>query len=207
MVLMFRKWVFPSFKRRWYGKYYDEFQGDYQTGFYRDGVSFTYNKIMSFATRLIDEGKALEYAINADWDTMLDSEKENVRRFTTEFGILLTVVALSAVLSRLDSGDDDDELVLKNIDYQLFRLQTDLMFYFNPRDAFRILQSPIPSTSIIRSATNLLDQIFNPTEKFQKGRWKDHYKIEKRVYDLIPVIRQIYRARDIITERELLELR
>lgn len=210
LLLNFRKWIYPTFGRRFSKEYYDEYGQTFSKGFYRDGGQFYYNKVMSFFERMRDEAKALEYAEKADWATMTEDEKANVKRFTTEMSIFFTGLALQTMISAALSGyDDKDEyayMVLSHLDYQIFRLSTDISFYFNPSSFFKIVQSPIPSSSVIKGWSNLLETLLNPTEKFEKGDWKGEYKVKKRVMDLLPIVRQIYRLRNIDDEKQLLSI-
>ena len=210
LALMFRKWIFTSFKRRMGGKYYDEYGQTFSKGFYRDGGAFYYNKVRSFFERFHDEAKALELAEKADWDTMTEAEKANVKRFTTEMSVLIGSIVLQSVVgAALDGADDDDDistLALMHIDYQLYRLSTDISFYFNPASFMKIVQSPIPSSSVIRSISNFLESCLHPLEKFETGDWKGEYKIKKRALDLLPIVRQIYRLRNIEDEKQLLSI-
>lgn len=210
LALMFRKWIFTSFKRRMGGKYYDEYGQTFSKGFYRDGGAFYYNKVRSFFERFHDEAKALELAEKADWDTMTEAEKANVKRFTTEMSVLIGSIVLQSIVgAALDGADDDDDistLALMHIDYQLYRLSTDISFYFNPASFMKIVQSPIPSSSVIRSISNFLESCLHPLEKFETGDWKGEYKIKKRALDLLPIVRQIYRLRNIEDEKQLLSI-
>lgn len=47
--------------------------------------------------------------------------------------------------------------------------------------------------------------IKDPTEKYVRGEWKDHYKLEKQFFDLLPIARQLYRYQDIANEMTLLQ--
>ena len=80
-------------------------------------------------------------------------------------------------------------------------------FYYNPRNMLKIIQSPFPSSSSIKSISNLIDQMLNPLDRYERGPWKDHLKLEKRLYDLLPVVRQLYRARDIENEYNILNMK
>lgn len=62
-------------------------------------------------------------------------------------------------------------------------------FYWNIRDMFKIVQSPFPSTSSIKSIYGLLDAVINPLDRYERGPWEGHLKLEKKVYDLMPVVR------------------
>ena len=170
---------------------------------------FYYNKVRSFFSRFIDEAKALELAEKADWDTLLEDEKANIRRFTTDICMYMLMMALGTLVgSAIDDEDDDDiKNILSNIDYQLFRLQTDITFYINPMSTFRIIQSPLPSTSVVTSTAKLIESFTEPTKKYERGPKKGEYVIKERVSDLIPLVRQIYRYRDIADEKAMLSIR
>lgn len=205
LALMFRKWIVPTWRKRFDGLYYDNVMQDYREGYYRTGGRFYANSVKKFFYKLIDETKAAEIAINADWHNLTEQEKANVRRMTTEIVITATLALLYSVIKHY--ADDDDDKFLDNIAYQFYRLRTDMGFYYNPRDMLKIIQSPFPSSSSIKSISNLFDQILNPLDRYERGPWEDHLKLEKRLYDLLPVVRQLYRARDIENEYNILNMK
>lgn len=205
LALMFRKWIIPTWRKRFDGLYYDNVMQDYREGYYRTGGRFLANNVKKFFYRLSDESKAAEIAINADWHNLTEYEKANVRRFATEATVFSTLVILYSIVKGW--ADDDDDKFLDNIAYQLYRLRTDMGFYWNIRDMFKIVQSPFPSTSSIKSIYGLLDAVINPLDRYERGPWEGHLKLEKKVYDLMPVVRQLYRARDIENEYNILNMK
>lgn len=208
LALMFRKWIVPGIKRRWQKEYYDNVVEDWKEGYYHTGARFVKNKVGSFFMKYRDEAKALEMAANADWSTMTEVEKSNVKRFGVDAAFLTMSIILTAILSNLRREEDDEDmkLIWSNLAYQTYRLKTDITFFFNPADAMKIIQSPIPSTSLLKSFVNLSTQIFtDPLATYTRGEWKDHFKIEKQVFDMIPVARQLYRYSEIGTEMDLLK--
>lgn len=208
LALMFRKWIIPGIRRRYSTEYYDNVIDDWQEGYYRTGARFIKNKVGSFFMKYKDEARALEMASSADWSTMTEFEKYNVKRFAIDAAFLTAAIILTAVLTKLKDDDDDEDMKIfwSNMAYQTYRLKTDIAFFFNPADAFKIVQSPIPSSSLIKSFTNFMGQIIkDPTEKYVRGEWKDHYKLEKQFFDLLPIARQLYRYQDIANEMTLLQ--
>lgn len=163
------------------------------------------NYVKQFFYKLVDESKAAEIAITADWHNLTEMEKQNVRRFGTEISIFATLCVLYSLLKTW--ADDEDSVFIDNLAYQAYRLRTDMGFYTRPRDMMKIIQSPFPSTSAIKSLSNLLDSVLHPLDKYERGPWKDHYKIEKRIYDMTPIVRQLYRARDIENEYNILNMK
>lgn len=208
LVLMFRKWIWTTGKRRWAKEYYDEYGQTFSKGYYRDGGAYYYNKIRGFFERFIDEAKALEYAEKADWDTMTEAEKANVKRFTTEICLFMALTVMGMLLNEYKPDDDDSVMaqVFNNLDYQIFRLSTDMTFYISPASFMKIVQSPLPSSSVLKNVSNFIEALFTPTARFEKGDWKGELKIKKRAMDLIPLVRQIYRLRNIEDEKQLLSI-
>lgn len=208
LALMFRKWIIPGIRRRYSTEYYDNVIDDWQEGYYRTGARFIKNKVGSFFMKYKDEARALEMASSADWSTMTEFEKYNVKRFAIDAAFLTAAIILTAVLTKLKDDDDDEDMKIfwSNMAYQTYRLKTDIAFFFNPADALKIVQSPIPSSSLIKSFTNFIGQIIkDPTEKYVRGEWEDHYKLEKQFFDLLPIARQLYRYQDIANEMTLLQ--
>lgn len=208
LVLMFRKWIWTTGKRRWAKEYYDEYGQTFSKGYYRDGGAYYYNKIRGFFERFVDEAKALEYAEKADWDTMTEAEKANVKRFTTEICLFMALTVMGMLLNEYKPDDDDSVMaqVFNHLDYQIFRLSTDMTFYISPASFMKIVQSPLPSSSVLKSVSNFIEALFTPTARFEKGDWKGELKIKKRAMDLIPLVRQIYRLRNIEDEKQLLSI-
>lgn len=208
LVLMFRKWIWTTGKRRWAKEYYDEYGQTFSKGYYRDGGAYYYNKIRGFFERFIDEAKALEYAEKADWDTMTEAEKANVKRFTTEICLFVALTVMGMLLNEYKPDDDDSVMaqVFNHLDYQIFRLSTDMTFYISPASFMKIVQSPLPSSSVLKSVSNFIEALFTPTARFEKGDWKGELKIKKRAMYLIPLVRQIYRLRNIEDEKQLLSI-
>lgn len=205
LALMFRKWIVPSWRKRWDCMYYDNVTQSYKEGYYKTGGTYAFNKVKWFFYKLTDEAKAAEIAITADWHNLTEMEKQNVRRFATEMAITATLFILYNVLKGY--ADDEDSVFIDNLAYQAYRLRLDMGFYYDFTATMKIVQSPFPSTSAVKSISNLFDSIWNPLDKYERGPWKDHYKIEKRMYDLMPVVRQLYRARDIENEYNILNMK
>lgn len=205
LALMFRKWIVPSWRKRWDCMYYDNVTQSYKEGYYKTGGTYAFNKVKWFFYKLTDEAKAAEIAITADWHNLTEMEKQNVRRFRTEVAITLALLILYNILKGY--ADDEDDKFIDNLAYQAYRLRLDMGFYYDFTAAMKIVQSPFPSTSSVRSFANLFESILDPTAKYERGSWKGHYKIEKRIYDLLPIVRQLYRARDIENEYNILNMK
>lgn len=236
LALMFRKWIVPSWRKRYDHMYFDNVTMDWKEGYYRTAGRVGVQRVKYFFYKLRNEAKAMEIAAVSDWSNLTEMEKQNVKRFGTEMTILLAVTLLYAALSDWDDDDDKkgkygggqfggsgagsvfgpskkvkkgistEDLILRNISYQAFRLSTDMGFYWNVFDMMKIVQSPIPSTSVFKGFGNMMDAVFD-WEPYERGPWKGHYKMEKAVYNMVPIVRQLYRARDIENEFNILNMK
>lgn len=236
LALMFRKWIVPSWRKRYDHLYFDNVTMDWKEGYYRTAGRWGAQKAQYFFYKLKNEAKAMEIAATADWSSLTEMEKQNVKRFATEMSIMIAVSLLYAALSDWDDDDkkkgkygggrlggggagstfgpvkkvkkgiSTEDLILRNISYQAFRLSTDMGFYWSVFDMMKIVQSPIPSTSVFKGFGNMWDAMFD-WEPYERGPWKGHYKMEKAVYNMIPIVRQLYRARDIENEFNILNMK
>ena len=237
LALMFRKWIVPSWRKRYDTLYFDNVTMDWKEGYYRTAGRIGVQRVQYFFYKLRNEAKAMEIAAVSDWSNLTEMEKQNIKRAGTEAAIMAAMWILYAALSDWDDDDNKkkgkygggrlggggagstfgpvkkikkglsvQDLIIQNIAYQAFRLKTDMGFYTNPLDMMKIVQSPIPSTSVFKGVGNLIDATFD-WQPYERGPWKGHYKMEKAVYNMVPIVRQLYRARDIENEFNILNMK
>lgn len=188
-ALMFRKFMYPGFEKR-YGKLkYNEFLEDYTEGSYRQFGRF-------FKT-IAKDLKNLEFAlIKEKFDTLLPREQANIIRALTEWSFALAAIGISgALLGALEGAEDDEKWALALATYQARRLRSELLFFtLAPSEVMNILVSPAASISTIQNMTEFMAQlVFNPFERYERGDWKGELKLTKDVVNLTPVVRQWYR--------------
>ena len=75
LALMFRKWIVPSWRKRWDTMYYDNVMQTYKEGYYRTGGAYASNTVKRFFYKLTDESKAAEIAITTDWNNLTELER------------------------------------------------------------------------------------------------------------------------------------
>ena len=92
---------------------------------------------------------------------------------------------------------DEDEQWKAFMSYQLYRFIAELRFFSSPSEAMKILRSPAASMSTIEGLFEILVQMFNITEMYEKGPWQGKPKINRDVVNMVPVVRQYYRIRDL----------
>jgi hypothetical protein len=89
MAFMFRKFIIPGFKRRWGSRAYIERLDDFVEG--------NYITTGRFLRRLFSEMIHFKFEIGANWNSMTDHEKANVRRTITEVSFLIMSIILSNI--------------------------------------------------------------------------------------------------------------
>ena len=212
MAYMFRKFVIPGFKRRWGKKQYIERLGDFVEGNYITSGKFIGsvghhifgktedNSELAFFARLMDNLSHFRFALwAAEWESLSDHEKANIRRTISELAFLTVALVIASIAGKqLADDDDDDEFFWAFISYQMLRFKAELLFYSPKLDeAMSILRSPMASMSVIENIIKLTGQIFDPMEVYENGPYKGRPKIFKTLMDMTPVQRQFYRLKNI----------
>jgi hypothetical protein len=192
MGFMFRKFVVPGFKRRWGKKDYVERLGDFVEGNYITTGRFFHQlgrDLIQFKFDLMAE----------DWKNLSDHEKANVKRTLTELTALTMAIILAnvAIAAIKEIDDDDEERMWSFMAYQALRLKAELLFFVSPGDMWDIMRSPMASMSVVENIFKLFGQMMTPADRYERGPWKGHLKIEKTLTNLTPGYRQFYRIRDI----------
>jgi hypothetical protein len=191
MAYMFRKFVFPGYKRRWAKEAYIERLEDFVEGSYRSTADFMKN--------LGEDFIKLKFSLLAEnWDELTDHQKANVRRTITEAAfVTLAIVVARFALAKVDDIDDEgDERYWAFVAYQAARLKAELLFFISPKEAMSILRSPAASISMVENIIKLFGQMGAMRDVYERGPWKGKPKIHKTLANLTPAFRQIYRIRD-----------
>jgi len=191
--IMFRKFGYPGFKRRWGKKYYNEILEVHMEGAYS-----TFNR---FALNFFKDWKRFSLAVASEnWSAMHPEERANIRRTTYEVLFLLGITLSATALLGIASEDDDKESsrwFLDTSSYLALRLAAELRFFWDPFAAMQILRSPAASLSSIEYVTDFMQQLlFHPTEQYSReGPYK--YKLTKKFIKTIPIAKQYFKIRDV----------
>jgi len=216
MAYLFRHFIVPGFRRRWGREKYIERLGQFVEGNYITTGKFIgdvggrifgktdENSELDFFSRLINNLQSFKFSLwKQDWAAMTDHEKANIQRTLYEVGFLVLAVILSNIAMHFkgEADDDDDEFAQKYwsfVAYQTYRLQNELLFFTPKLDsAFSILRSPAASISFLENLIELSGQIFHPLDIYEAGPWKGRSKIIKTTNNMLPLLRQYYRLRDL----------
>ena len=210
LLLMFRKWIYTSFQRRFSKRYYDNIRGEWVEGHHSTLLRVTkemfYNpaidKIKIALGKQIDQNKreALK------WNQLTTDEKNNLKKSITELILVMSAYTLSNVFRGLAEGDDDEgiDIVYMNIAYQLYRVYTDFSFYFNPWSFTQIIQNPFPVMSAVDNLGRLYDRLWHPTDVYTTGKNDGENKLLYSIGQMIPIYRQISRLENIQYEFDFL---
>ena len=187
MAIMYRKWIVPSWNRRFEIGRYDYDLQDTSEGYWITTARF----IKDLRKEVIGGRGAI-----ALYKTLSDTEKKNLRRTLVEC-IQVAVVALALALSNLDTNEDSP-WHKKLLEYQLRRLNMELKAQLPitaPDEIFKILKSPAASLSTMQNLWNLLSLLnvyswFDEDNIIQTGRFKGWNRNTKKVYMSVPLLNQ-----------------
>lgn len=191
-AMLFRKFLIPAFIRRFAKEQYNENAELYTEGFY------------ATLLRLLIGGKedlkrAFQSYIKND-NYLKPHERANITRaifeMTSAFLLILGINVISSV-----SGDDDDNIFLNHIAYQINRLYTEMSMFIpllGTGEAVKILKSPAAGINLFEYASDVVDltQTFyldfneDPVlglKQIQAGKNKGDYRIVNTLKKLTPI--------------------
>jgi len=195
-VIMFRKWMWPSWDRRFRSAIHNYDLGETEEGYYVT----TYN----FMKRLFKELKTTRDFTFMDKLTV--TEKANLRKALTEI-IQFAVVSLGVLI--LDAGDDDDDddddYMSKFTEFQVRRLRSELAAqvpFMAPGEVLKIMRSPAAGTTTLEDLWKSVTLIFpwnwsKFVTEVESGRFKGWTQGERDLYNApIPLVHTIERSLD-----------
>ena len=161
MVEMYRKFVVPGVMRRYGSLQYDREIGELEEGYYR-----TFYKWL-----LRDRKNGLKFLFQNDAklrEQYSDLEIANMRKFFAETTTISAVALAIAIISSIyDDGDEEMNYYLRYPLYLLMRLSSELKFFWNPTDAYRIFRTPTAADSVIKKLVRVLGQFLDPFEEYK----------------------------------------
>lgn len=177
IAIMYRKFIKPGWNRRFENLTFNE-EGEVWTEGY-------YNTTSKFVRQLYKDIKSKQVDLKGSWNDLTDMQRANIIRANIEVGYMIAVSVLATILTNL-SDDDEDNWALNMTAYQANRLYTELAFYVNPNEAFRILKSPAAAVNQLQKIVNFID-FTNWADEIERGRYKGMYKGQKELLELIPI--------------------
>jgi hypothetical protein len=156
LALMFRKYMFSSFKARYGGQYVDYELGTVQEGYWN-----------TFAKKMYEDFKTFKLgAFQRMWtkEGYDDVQKAAMNRTIAEFGVILSAMMLAGFANE----DDDKSWITSEAKLQLTRMSADIQQYINPADFIRVIRNPAASINLIEKYIAVIQQMTSPTEQYQR---------------------------------------
>ena len=168
LAMMYRKHMYPGFKRRFKTYSWDEEIGAASEGHY--------NTFFKAFTRDL---RTYQGNISKQWSSYSPAQKANIKRSLAEFAIIATLIGMISILKMGADSDDDlkENYAFNFVLYEAIRMKSESFQYLNPIDVYRTVRSPSAALTTIEKMIRFIDQIiFAPTEtykrktgKFEKG--------------------------------------
>ncbi|MDC6350706.1 hypothetical protein PP178_04015 [Zeaxanthinibacter sp. PT1] len=160
MLMFFRKYLYPSMRRRWGSQYIDYEQDQYQRGyalyFWRAMRRELYHYRRSFPR--VMKGNDLS-----------TREKQEAVKSLVSFGIgFSNMLVAMAIKNIIAATDDEDDVVLNYMLYNALRMQAETWSFWNPQEFMRIMRSPTILTTHIERISDFAVQFGSPFEEYQR---------------------------------------
>lgn len=164
LLIMYRKFVAPGIMKR-----YKEVSVDQELGMITEGSYRTFFRVLfKEYQEMFKTGFGFGNTENSD---LTDMELMNIRRTTLELGTFIMLGIMTILLESLRDSYDDDDKERWALSYPLYwtmRLQSELGFYINPRDTYRMFKSPTVGYSLVDKSIDVFEQMFSPLETYKK---------------------------------------
>jgi hypothetical protein len=190
LVFMYRKWVVPSWNRRYQKRQFDFALDQFNEGFYVSGARFL--------NLLWEDLRSFRFHAFTRFNSMTPHERANVRRCLTE---VLTFVGVLLAYAFLFNDDDDDETYANSLlRYELRRLRREMGALMPTpliaTEAYGILSSP---SAVVDFTMNAIDAIFSfdrMGEEVQSGPFKGLDKYLRGWIRVLPLVNPIKKMID-----------
>lgn len=155
---------------------------------YEEGTYTTFTRF--FLTSALPSIYKLNYKIlSSNWSDMTDYQKNNIKKAVTE--VMITAVILPLMRMAVAAAMDDDDELTYFLLLEIRRVESELASYRDPREQYRIFNSPIPSVRMLQNGTNFLSRLITPynwDETYKSGSRKGMYKIQRDLEKLLPIL-------------------
>jgi hypothetical protein len=210
VALMFRTWLPMAVKERFGAEYTDEMLGQ-QKGRYRSLGGIAGKAWRGIKTGNVAEttdllkfiGKVLAPILGRKMkfsDELSEVDRNNLALMVRETQFILMLIMACAMLkANIDDEDDEDtKSMLRYLYNQTERAQSELQFFFHPKDAMQIVKDVAPLSATLVDAWKVIARTKNwalgEEDTYQRGVNKGRSKAVKAMEDFTPVLRSINKA-------------
>ena len=185
LAMMFRKFMIPGIDKRFRSKHYDWRLEEEDEGYLR-ATPRTLKKLFGNMIRDLRQG---DYSFRKNFANLSDIEKASFRRVMLEVGYNMAAFMLLALIG----DDDDDDWATAMLAYQLNRFLTELQFYYNPAEAFRIFQSPLAASNAMNDLIDLFTFMmpWKWGEEVKTGRYAGYSRFHRTAIRAIPLYKSL----------------
>lgn len=174
LLLQYRKWMKPSFNKRFQARQYSVILGKEEEGYYRTLLRF------------LNELRRGKFQVAAQWNNLNNQEKANIRRSLTE---LVQFFLVCSLVRFIDWEDDKDRpWAAKMAEYTARRLKHELGSLVPGmsmvKELSKTVSTPMASLSVINSGIRLIDSMLSPedwTDELKSGPYKGMSTLEKNI--------------------------
>lgn len=205
MMMLFRRYLIPQAVARFRGiqsvhKHQDDLtEGDIH---FNNALRTTEEGSYVSTVRFLIHGvypalKQLKFDIlSSNWNELSSDKKANIKRTVTELALTAAILPLIGMLAAGAAGDDDDKEWLWTVAFLARRLESELTQFRDPREAWKITKSPIPSLRIIEQTFDILSYTLpwnwsEINDRYESGKNKNDLKIVRKVEKLIPIVSKL----------------
>ena len=194
LIYFLRKWTLPGIHRRWRGfgsslkksedlteadKFYSQDAKANREGYYATATRFISNVLFPAIKTLNME------LIKQGTKELSAHEKANLYKVLTE----LSMIAISMLAyAALDGDDDEDKNLMAK--YMLRRQTSELSFFLNPVESFKIVSTPTASVGTAKRILQVITQSLDPFAEYQQGSNKGRNKWTVKALKAFPITSQ-----------------
>lgn len=209
-LMMYRKWLFPTFANRFQEERFDNILQASKKGRYRSGIGFISYSSGTGMNAFRQTLAATKYLLRKSTFRLLyrnysledqgfsEVDAANIRKNLQELIILVNLILFTLILKYFLPDDDEEDkrsqrasmLFLIN---QGQRLTTDIMLYTDPREFEKINKSIIPGFQLVRDVSKWGDAVaaqFGEHPDVQTGTFEGMNKLTKATLEALPVTAQ-----------------
>jgi hypothetical protein len=171
LIMMYKKFIIPLGITRYRGaskaftkkndltaedRTWNESLQQYEEGFYVTTFRFITRGLVQNLVKLKFD------LINQNWNELSDYEKANIKKGIIEMGtlIMLQSIIVPLLVGMAGGGDDDDSIVYLALLAR--KLEQELSFYSDPKDAYKVTTNPIASMNLIEDILDVAKFTISP---------------------------------------------
>ena len=191
LIIQFRKWARPGWNKRFGSKFgkstWNEIRETSDEGSYTTGAKF--------AKELMRSAINMDFNAKAQWSSLDEAQKANMRRVMMEIA-MMGIVGTLAMLAAGAAEDDDDSKVLATAAYMLDRSRTELMTYLPVYGWFnegkKLMNSPVASFRQVESLSKIMLHtvtypfVSDEDRFYQGGMYRGERKLGIWVKQMLP---------------------